>query len=92
MVSNIKLSNLLCGGGGTKIIFCPAGFCANTHAPVSCVWPSFTFSKIFSPETAGPIKAKLHLEHPSEGGTKVCIIGPGHVTKMVAMAINSKNL
>ena len=28
MVSNIKLSNLLCGGGGTKIIFCPAGFCA----------------------------------------------------------------
>ena len=28
MVSNMKLSNLLCGGGGTKIIFCPAGFCA----------------------------------------------------------------
>ena len=24
----MKLSNLLCGGGGTKIIFCPAGFCA----------------------------------------------------------------
>ena len=26
----MKLSNLLCGGGGTKIIFCPAGFCAIT--------------------------------------------------------------
>ena len=24
------------------------------------------------------------------GGTKVCINGPGHITKMVAMAINSK--
>ena len=29
LISNFqKLSNLLCGGGGTKIIFCPAGFCA----------------------------------------------------------------
>ena len=28
------------------------------------VRPSFTFSKIFSSETAWPIKAKLHVEHP----------------------------
>ena len=27
-----------------------------------------------------------------EGGTKVCINGQGHMTKMAAMAINSKNL
>ena len=27
-----------------------------------------------------------------EGGTKVYINGPGHMTKMAAMAINSKNL
>ena len=26
--------------------------------------PSFTISKIFSSETAWPIKAKLHVEHP----------------------------
>ena len=28
MVSSMKPLNLLCGGGGTKIIFCPVGFCA----------------------------------------------------------------
>ena len=56
------------------------------------VRPSFTISKIFSSETAWPIKAKLHVEHPLEGGTKVYINGPGHMTKMAAMAINSKNL
>ena len=39
-------------------------------------------SKIFSSETAGPVKAKLHVEHPLEGGTKVYINGPGHMTKM----------
>ena len=27
-----------------------------------------------------------------KGGTKVYINGPGHMTKMAAMAINSKNL
>ena len=27
-----------------------------------------------------------------KGGKKVCINGPGHMTKMAAMAINSKNL
>ena len=59
--------------------------------PCSVVRPSI-ISKIFSSETARPIKAKLHMEHPEEGGTKVCINSPGHMTKMSAMAINSKNL
>ena len=50
-----------------------------------------TNSKNFSPETALPIKAKLHVEHPKEGGTKVYINGPGHMTKMAAIPIYGKN-
>ena len=52
----------------------------------------FTFSNIFSSETAWPIKAKFYVEPPWEGGTKVCINGPGHMTKMAAMPIYGKNL
>ena len=48
------------------------------------------FSIIFFSETAWPIKFKF--EQPEEEGTKVCINDPGHMTKMAAMAINSKNL
>ena len=69
--------------------------CSGVRRPSSVVVrrrPSFTISKIFSSETAWPIKAKLHVEHPWEGGTKVYINGLGHMTKMAAMAINSKNL
>ena len=47
---------------------------------------------IFSSETAWPIKAKLYVEPPWEGGTKVYINGPGHMTKMAAMPIYGKNL
>ena len=47
---------------------------------------------IFSSETALPIKAKFYVESPWEGGTKVCINGPGHMTKMAAMPIYGKNL
>ena len=47
---------------------------------------------IFSSETAWPIKAKLYVEPPWEGGTKVYINGPGHMTKMAAMPIYRKNL
>ena len=43
-------------------------------------------------ETALPIKAKFYVEPPWEGGTKVCINGPGHMTKMAAMPIYGKNL
>ena len=53
--------------------------------------PSFTISKIFSSETDRPIKAKLHVEHPYEGGMKVYINGKGHMTKMAAMPIYGKN-
>ena len=52
----------------------------------------FTFSNIFSSETAWSIKAKFYVEPPWEGGTKVCINGPGHMTKMAAMPIYGKNL
>ena len=52
----------------------------------------FTFSNIFSSETAWPIKAKFYVELSWEGGTKVCINGPGHMTKMAAMPIYGKNL
>ena len=43
-------------------------------------------------KTAWPIKAKFYVEPPWEGVTKVCINGPGHMTKMAAMPIYGKNL
>ena len=52
----------------------------------------FTFSNIFSSETAWPIKAKFYVEPPWEGGTKVYINSPVHMTKMAAMPIYGKNL
>ena len=59
----------------------------------SSVRPSVVhISNIFSSETAWPIKAKFYVEPPWEGGTKVCINGPGHMTKMAAMPIYGKNL
>ena len=48
-------------------------------------------SNIFSSETAGPIKAKFYVEPPWEGGMKVYINGPGHMTKMAATPIFGKN-
>ena len=54
--------------------------------PASGVRPS-TISNFFSSETAWPIKAKFYVEPPWEGGTKVYINGPGHMTKMAAMPI-----
>ena len=46
---------------------------------------SSTISSIFSSETASTIKPKFHVESPWEGGTKVYINGPGHMTKMAVM-------
>ena len=65
--------------------------------PCSSVHPSSVrrlspISNIFSSETTWPIEAKFYLEPPWEGGTKVCINGPGHMTKMAAMPIYGKNL
>ena len=59
---------------------------------ISSPEPKATFSNIFSSKTAWPIKAKFYVEPPWEGGTKVCINGPGHMTKMAAMPIYGKNL
>ena len=50
------------------------------------------FSKIISSETAWPIKAKFYVKPPWEGGTKVYINRPVHMTKMAAMPIYGKNL
>ena len=47
-------------------------------------------SNNFSSKTAWPIKAKFHVKPPWEGGTKVYINGPGHMTKMAAMPIYGK--
>ena len=47
---------------------------------------------IFFSETALPIKAKFYVEPPWEGGTKVHINGPGHMTKMATIPIYGKNL
>ena len=58
---------------------------------LSVVHPS-TFSNIFYFETAWPIKARFYVEPPWEGGTKVCINGPGHMTKMAALPIYGENL
>ena len=58
---------------------------------VVVVRPS-TISNVFSSETASPIKAKFYVGPPWEGGTKVYINGPGHMTKMAAMPIFGKNL
>ena len=52
----------------------------------------FTFSNVFSSETAWPIKVKFYVEPPWEMGTKVYINGPGHMTKMAAMPIYGKNI
>ena len=53
-----------------------------------------TISNIFSSdsETAWPIETKFYVEPPWEGGTKVYINGPGHMTKMAATPIYGKNL
>ena len=48
------------------------------------------FQTVFSSETAWPIKAKFYVDPPWEGGTKVYINGPGHMTKMAATPINGK--
>ena len=49
------------------------------------VWP--LLSNIFFSEIARPINAKFYVEPPWEGGTKVYINGPGHMTKMAVRHI-----
>ena len=57
---------------------------------VSGVRRPSTFSKDFSSETT--ISIKFHMQPLDRGGKKVYIFCPGHMTKMTAMPIYSKNL
>ena len=70
-------------GSQSELIVYPSSWRPSVHPP---------FSKIFSSETAWPIKAKFYVEPPWEGGTNFYINGPGHMTKMAAMPIYGKNL
>ena len=38
------------------------------------------------------VEAKFHVEPPWDGGTKVCSVGPDHMTKMADMPVYGKNL
>ena len=42
--------------------------------------------------TAWPIKVKFYVEPPWEGGKKLYLSGPGHMTKLAATPIYGKNL
>ena len=62
----------------------------DTHASASVV---VVVVVVHHFQTSSPlIKAKSYVEPPWEGGTKVYINGPGHMTKMAAMPIYGKNL
>ena len=37
------------------------------------------------------LKVKFHMESPWDGGTKVCLNGPGHMTKMAATPTYDKS-
>ena len=49
-------------------------------------------SNVFSSETTWPIEAKCYVQPPWQGGKKVYMDVSGHMTKMAAMPIYSKNL
>ena len=51
-----------------------------------------TFSNFFSLQTARPIEARFHVDHPWDGGMKICSNGPGHMTKVAVMPIYGKNI
>ena len=70
--------------------FDPRGLSVPALGLYTYIWPPF--SNIFSTETTWSIKAKFYVVPPWEGGRKVYINGPGHMTKMAAMPIYGKNL
>ena len=61
-------------------------------SPASFVRRRPQCSNIFFSETVWLIKAKFCVKPPMEGGTKVYVNGPGHMTKMAATTIYGKNL
>ena len=50
---------------------------------------SIKISNIFS-ETTGTIQVRFYIEHLYLMGTKVYVIGPGHMTKMASLPIYGK--
>ena len=60
--------------------------------PSSVVRRRRPYSLKISSETTGPVKVKFHMEFLWVGGKNLWSNGPGHMTKMVAMPINGKNL
>ena len=52
---------------------------------------SIKISNIFS-GTTGPIRVRFYIEHLYLMGTKVYVIGPGHMTKMASLPIYGKKL
>ena len=78
----------LLGSQDELIVYPCSGVCCRCRGRCRCQ----QCLNIFSSETAWPIKAKLYMEPPWEGGTKVYINGPGHMTKVAAMPIYGKNL
>ena len=52
----------------------------------------FNILKLFFLETASPIEAKFHVKPPWDGGMKIYLNGPGHMTNMAAMPICGKTL
>ena len=72
------LSRMLIG----ELIVCPY----SGVRPSTSVVHKFIFS-----ETAWPIKAKIYVEHPWLGGTKVCLRDLGNMVKIDSMPIYGKN-
>ena len=60
--------------------------------PSSSLYVRSQYSNVFFYETTWPFRVKLHIEHPLEGGTKFCINGQDHMTKMATIPIYDKNL
>ena len=89
MISNIQVisSPQPSGSQGELIVYPYSGI----HCRCRCRHRQQCLN-IFSFETALTIKAKFYLEPPWEGGTKVYIKGPGHMTKMATIPIYGKNL
>ena len=92
-IDNLISSPEPTGSQGELIVY-PCSVVRPSVRRPSSVRPSVRrphFSKIFSSETAWPIKAKFYMKHLWEGGTNVYINNPGHMTKMAAMPIYGKN-
>ena len=43
-------------------------------------------------DATGPVVAKFNIEPLWSEGTKICKNGPSHMTNMVAIPVDSKNL